>query len=107
MAAPAGTLTYYTTVTLSAPGNTNGDATLLAAAFNGVVFPYVSKSAAVASAASAAVTISWAQSSLTTNGARIADDLIADFVAQQCAALKASLNAPVTGITAMTTISLT
>lgn len=102
MAAPAGTLTYYTTVTLSAPGNTNGDATAIAAAFNGIVFPYVSATAATATAASAIVTIAWAQT-----GARIADDLIADFVAKGCASLKASLNAPVTGITATTTISLT
>lgn len=101
MAAPAGTLTYNTVVTLNAPGNTNGDATLIAAAFNGIVFPYVSNSAATATASSAAVTITWAQLP-----ERVSNQLAADFVAQECASLKASLNAPVTGITASTQITL-
>lgn len=101
MAAPAGTLTYNTVVTLSAPGNTNGDATLIAAAFNGVVFPYVSNSAATATASSAVVTITWNQAA-----ERIADRLVMDFVATQLQGLKASLNAPVTGLTSSTQITM-
>jgi hypothetical protein len=101
MAAPAGTLTYYTYVTLNAPGNSNGDATTLAAAFNGVTFPAISGTAATASAATAAVTISWPEA-----GIKVSRELVRDFVAQQCASLKASLNAPVTNIQTFTEITL-
>lgn len=101
MAAPAGTLTYYTYVTLNAPGNTNGDATLIAAAFNGAVFPAVSLTAATATASSAAVTISWPES-----GTKIARELVRDFVAAELVNLKASLNAPVTNIQCFTEITL-
>ncbi len=102
MAAPGGTLTYYTTVTLNAPGNTNGDATAIAAAFNGQIFPAVSPLAATATASSAAVTIKWAQS-----GVRMSGGLVRDQVAAKVASMKASLNAPVTDIKDGTTIDLT
>lgn len=101
MAAPAGTLTYYTYVTLNAPGNTNGDATTIANLFNGATFPYVSGTAATASASSAAVTISWPDS-----GIRIARELVRDYVAQELVNIKASLNAPVTNIQTFTEITL-
>lgn len=101
MAAPAGTLTYYTYVTLNAPGNTNGDATTIANAFNGAVFPAVSNTAATASASSAAVTIFWPES-----GIKIARELVRDFVANELVNLKASLNASVTNIQAFTEITL-
>lgn len=101
MAAPAGTLTYYTYVTLNAPGNSNGDAATIVTAFNNVVFPIVSNTACTASNSSAAVTIIWAQS-----GERVGDALARDFVANECAALKASLNASVTDIQATTRITL-
>lgn len=102
MAAPNGTLTYYTTVTLNAPGSSNADATAIAAAFNGQIFPAVSSLAAAATASSAAVTIKWAQSGMRVPGA-----LARDAVARQVAAMKASLNAPVTDIKDGTTIDLT
>lgn len=101
MSAPAGTVTYYTTVTLNAPGNTNGDATLLAAAFNGVVFPGVSNSAATATASSAAVTIQWNQATI-----RVDNALARDAVINEVKALAASLNAPVTNITSSTQATL-
>lgn len=101
MAAPAGTLTWNTYVTLSAPGNSNGDATTISNAFNGVTYPYVSGTAATASASGAVVTIFWPES-----GIRISRELVRDFVAQQCANLKASLNASVTNIQAFTEITL-
>lgn len=101
MAAPAGTLTYNTVVTLSAPGSSNADATTIAGAFNGITFPYVSNSAATASASGAVVTITWNQAT-----ERIADRLVMDFVATQLQSLKASLNAPVTGLTSSTQITM-
>lgn len=101
MAAPAGTVTYNTVVTLNAPGNSNGDATLLAAAFNGIVYPAVSNTAATASASSAAVTISWPQSSIRTP-----NELARDVVINEVKALAASLNASVTNITVATQATL-
>lgn len=102
MAAPAGTLTYNTVVTMTAPGSSNADATLIASAFNGQIFPYVSNSAAVASATTSAVTITWAQAA-----ERIPDQMVRDFVAAELVALKASLNAPVTAIAVNTLMVLT
>lgn len=102
MAAPAGTLAYRTYVTLNAPGNTNGDATAIAAAFNGAVFPKVSNSAATASASTAAVTIYWADATILC-----ARELVRDIVAQECVALASTLNAPVTNIQTFTEINMT
>jgi len=96
-----GTVAYQTTVTLSAPGGTNADATAIAAAFNGIVFPTVSNTAATASASTATVTITWPQ---TTE--RIADQLVRDFVATQVKSMASTLNAAVTGIQAYTTVSV-
>lgn len=96
-----GTATYNTVVTLSAPGGSNADATAIAAAFNNVIFPYVSTAAATASASGAVVTITWAKSS-----ARLDDGLIRDFVVNEVVALKASLNASVTGITSSTQVTV-
>lgn len=101
MAAPAGTITYYTYVTLSAPGNTNGDATTIANLFNGATFPYVSGTAATASASGAVVTISWPES-----GIRVGRELVRDFVATELVNIKASLNASVTNIQSFTEITL-
>lgn len=102
MAAPAGTLAYRTYVTLNAPGNSNGDATTIVNAFNGVTYPYVSATgAATASASGAAVTIYWADAS-----ARLGRDLVRDYVAQQLVGLASSLNAPVTNIVAYTEINM-
>ncbi len=102
MSAPAGTLTYNTVVTCNAAGNSNGDATLIAAAFNGIIFNQVSGTAAVGSATGAAVTITWPQS-----GIKMANDLCRDFVSLKIANMAASLNATVTAIAAATQIVLT
>jgi len=99
--APAGTLAYRTYVTLSAPGNTNGDATTIVNAFNGIIFPAVSNTAATASASGAVVTIFWPES-----GIRLARELVRDFVANECVALAASLNAAVTNIQCFTEINM-
>ncbi len=96
-----GTITYYTYVTLNAPGGTNADATAIAAAFNGNIFPAVSNTAATASASTAAVTISWPES-----GIRIGSQLARDFVTNQVANMKATLNASVTNIQAFTEITV-
>ncbi len=101
MAAPAGTLAYRTYVTLSAAGNTNGDATAIAAAFNGIIFSTVSNTAATATASAAVVTIYWPES-----GIRLARELVRDFVAAECVALAPTLNAAVTNIQCFTEINM-
>lgn len=101
MTAPAGTLAYRTYVTLSAAGNSNGDATTISNAFNGVTFPAVSNTAATASASSAVVTIYWPDS-----GIKLARELVRDFVANQIVGMAASLNAAVTNIQCFTEINM-
>ena len=101
MTAPAGTLAYRTYVTLSAAGNSNGDATTISNAFNGVTFPAVSGTAATASASGAVVTIYWPDS-----GIKIARELVRDFVAGICVSLASTLNAAVTNIQSFTEINM-
>ncbi len=96
-----GTAAYYTYVTLQAPGGTNADATAIAAAFNGVVYPAVSNTAATASAATATVTISWPEA-----GIKMAKELVRDFVVSEIVDMKATLNAAVTNITSTTQITV-
>lgn len=101
MTAPTGTLAYRTYVTLNAPGNTNGDATAIAAAINGNTYNTISNTAANASASSAVVTIFWPES-----GIKVSRELVRDFVAGLCVNLASTLNAPVTNIQCFTEINM-
>lgn len=92
MAALAGTISYLTTVTLTA--SSGGDATTIAGMFNGITIPGIDIiGAATASAASTTVTITWPASAV-----RIGQDAVLNAVAAIIAP-NSALTSPVTAIT--------
>lgn len=91
MTALAGTISYLTTVTLTAASG--GDATTIAGMFNGITIPGIDIiGAASASAASSVVTITWPSTAV-----RVGQDIVLNAVAA-IIATNTALTSPVTGI---------
>jgi hypothetical protein len=73
MATITGAIAYNSVVTVTAASS--GDATAIAAIFNGVIFPSISNTAAVAAAVSTAVTITWPGATTLTGEANLRQDV--------------------------------
>lgn len=88
MATITGTISAKTVITVTAASA--GDATTIAAMFNGLVFPSVSNVACTATASGSTVTITWPSASMLME-----DDLARGFVTAKLAA-NLTLTSPVT-----------
>jgi hypothetical protein len=74
----SGTQTYYTSITVVAASSGDGDT--IAAKFNGIVFPGISPTAAVATNASGTVTILFASTAVRA-GNQVVQGLVANVIA--------------------------